>query len=295
MTVEKDQIKQVRDVFLITLVLNIVVAMSKLIYGLITSSLSMQADGFHSTLDSASNVLGIAALTVAAKPADEDHPYGHHKFEAMGAIAISFLMFLASFQVLREAANRLSGAQTIPEATAASYFIMVGTMIINFGVSKYEHRKSVELNNSLLAADAKHTASDIFVSLTVIITLVASQLRIPMLDLLGSVVIVFIILRAGYGIITAQLGYLLDQVVVDPKAVEQMVMSVDGVRGCHKIRSRGSMEQIFIDLHIQVDEQLSVKEGHVIASTVEQTLKTQFGGNVDVLVHIEEQQVSEPV
>jgi cation diffusion facilitator family transporter len=281
--------KQVRDVFLATLVLNLSVAAAKLICGFWTNSLSMIADGFHSTLDSSSNLLGIAAVTIAAKPPDADHTYGHRKFEAFGAIAISFLMFIASYEVLSEAIRRLTNSSTDrPETTVVSYVVMGVTILVNLFVTRYESKKAKELNNSLLSADAKHTASDIFVSMTVIITLIANQVHLPLLDLIGSVIIVFIILYAGYTIITAHLGYLMDEAVLDPKEVTATVLAVPGVKGCHKIRSRGNKENIFMDLHVQVDKDLSVEQAHEISFAVENTLKQAYPGTVDVLVHIED-------
>jgi cation diffusion facilitator family transporter len=249
----------------------------------------MTADGFHSALDASSNVLGIAALTISAKPPDDNHPYGHRKFEAFGAVAISFMMFFASWEVLSEAIRRITEVKPHePEAPLLSYVVMLITVAINFAVARYESRKSVELSNSLLAADSKHTASDIFVSMTVICTLVATQLKLPILDLIGSILIVCIILYAGFGIITAHLGYLMDEAVLDAKEVTSIVMQVPGVKGCHKIRSRGQRDHMFIDLHVQVDRHLSIEEAHEISFAVETAIKAHCEGFADVLVHIED-------
>lgn len=283
------RLKKTRQVFYITLALNMLVATGKLICGFWTGSLSMIADGFHSTLDSSSNILGITALTIAAKPPDANHPYGHRKSEALGAIAISFLMFFASYEVLSEAIKRLTDNNLhVAETTVASYIVMVITIVINIFVTRYERGKAKELNNALLSADAAHTASDIWVSLTVITTLIANQLHLPLLDLIGSIIIVFIILRAGYGIIAVHLGYLMDEAVLDPTEVTAVVLSVPGVKGCHKIRSRGTKEHIFMDLHVQVDKNMSVEEAHEISFAVEDTLRKTYPGFVDILVHIED-------
>lgn len=280
---------ETRKVFLITLALNVLVAAGKLVCGFWSGSLSMVADGFHSVLDSSSNILGIAALTISAKPADADHPYGHRKFEAFGAVAISFLMFLASWEVLSEAISRITSGHTpLPVTTPVSYVVMITTMVINIFVSRYEQRKATELNNALLSADAKHTATDVFVTLTVIITLIANQLHQPILDLVGSFIIVGIVLRAGFQIVATHIGYLVDEAVLDPKEVTALVLQVPGVQGCHKIRSRGTHDHIFMDLHVQVNKDLSVEEAHEISFAVEEKLKQSYDGFVDVLVHIED-------
>lgn len=264
-------------------------AAGKLITGFATGSLSMVADGFHSSLDASSNVLGIAAITAGAKPPDAGHPYGHRKFEALAAIGISFMMFFASYEVLSEAIRRLTEKDfVVPQTTLVSYVVMGVTILVNIFVTRYESRKAKELDNTLLAADAAHTASDIWVSVTVITTLIANQLHLKILDIVGSVIIVGIILRAGYGIIAAHLGYLMDEAVLDPSDVTAVVLSVPGVKGCHKIRSRGTKDHIFIDLHVQVDRNISVEQAHEISFAVEDKLRATYPGFVDVLVHIED-------
>jgi len=282
------KLRKARRVFFITLALNLAVAGGKLACGFVTGTLSMVADGFHSLLDATSNVVGIAGLTIALKPPDKGHPYGHRKFEAIGSIIISFFMFFASFEVLREAVERIvDGLQAVPQVGPVSYLVMLATMAINIGVSRYESRQGRELKVSLLVADSKHTLSDVFVSLTVIATLIAIQLHWPALDVVASILIVGFILKAGFDIIMSHLGVLVDAAVVDEEAVRELVLNVPGVTGCHKIRSRGSDDHVFVDLHVQVPAHLSIRDAHAISYRVEDELKSAWGGFVDVLVHVE--------
>lgn len=288
-TARSEQLRQARHVFVLTLGLNLLVAVAKLALGFSTNTLAMIADGFHSLLDASSNVIGIVGLSISLKPPDSGHPYGHRKFEALASICISFFMFLAGFEVLSEAMRRLlSGTPHVPLVGPLSYFVMFATMGINLLVSRYESRKGKEYKSDLLVADSKHTLSDVFVSLTVIGTLLAIQLKFTLLDLLASLAIVVVIFRAGFGIIMTHLGTLVDAAILDPSYVEKLVMEVPGVTGCHKIRSRGMRDQIFIDLHVQVPRHLSIEEAHTLSFKVEEKLKQAAGGVVDVLVHIED-------
>ncbi|MBI4533679.1 MAG: cation transporter [Candidatus Melainabacteria bacterium] len=278
-----------RQVFVITLGLNLAVAVGKLVWGFASGTLSMVADGFHSVLDASSNVIGILGLGIALKPPDAGHPYGHRKFEALAAISISFLMFLAAFQVLSEALHRMTSSElAMPIVSLVSYLIMLVTMAINFLVSRYERQKARELKSTLLLADAKHTLSDIYVSLTVIVALIAIQFKFPLLDIMASLVIVGVIFKAGFGIIMANLGTLVDAAILDPSYVEKLVLEVPGVTSCHKIRSRGMQDQVFLDLHVQVPKHLSIEEAHAISFQVENKLKDAAGSIIDVLVHVED-------
>ena len=282
------RLKEARTVFVQTLGLNLLVSFSKLGIGISTSTLSMIADGFHSLLDASSNILGIIGLTISSKPADEGHPYGHRKFEALAAIGISFLMFFACFEVISEVVKRIMSQGGAPESTPASYLVMVATIIINILVSRYESKKGAELHSRLLEADSKHTLSDVFVSIGVIVSLLAVNFKFYFVDVVASLLIVLVIFKAGYEIIQAHLGILVDAAALEPEEVKKLVLKVPGVLDCHKIRSRGLDDHIFIDLHVQVRGHITVEEGHKIAYQVEDLLMKEIGGVEDVMVHIEE-------
>lgn len=288
-TPRAEQLKKARRVFWLTLGLNLAVAAAKLSVGFVTGTLTMIADGLHSALDASANVVGIIALTISAKPPDAGHPYGHRKFEALAAMIISGFMFITCFEILQEAGRRLVAAEpATPAVGILSYLVMAATMLVNLGVSRYEARQARLLANELLAADAKHTLSDVYASAAVVATLVAIQMHFPLLDLVASLGIVLVIVRAGYGIIMTHLGLLVDAAILDPQFVEQIVMSVPGVSGCHKIRSRGMHDHVFLDLHVQVPRSLSIEEAHGISFLVEERIREAAGPSIDVLVHIED-------
>lgn len=278
-----------RLVFWQTLGLNLLVSAGKLICGFTTNTLSMVADGFHSLLDASSNIIGIVGLTISMKPPDDGHPYGHRKFEAIASIVISFMMFLACFNILSGIFERVAlNKPVVPTVGLVSYMVMAVTLVVNIIITTYEKKKAKELNSKLLAADAAHTLSDIFVSTGVVIALVAAQFQIYLVDAIASLFIVGFIFKAGFGIIMSNLGTLVDAAVLDPDYIERIVRSVPGVVSCHKIRSRGMQDHIFLDLHVQVPGHLTVEEGHKIAFAVEAKIKAQAEGVMDVVVHIEE-------
>jgi cation diffusion facilitator family transporter len=288
---KSDNLKAAQRVFALTLWLNLLVSVSKLIWGYHTNTLSLVADGFHSLLDAVANVVGIIGLNVSMKPADHDHPYGHRKFEAFSAMIISFFIFLTCFEIATHAFQRITsgGAADLPEINATSYIIIGLTLLVNLTVTWYESRQGKALNSELLKADARHTLSDCLVSISVIFSMVAVQMGFAWADTILAVIVSLIILRVGFDIIMVHLGALMDEAAVDPAEVRAIVMTVPGVLDCHKIRSRGMQDHIFIDLHIQVDSSLTVKEAHQISYAVEERLAQAFEGKVsDVLVHVEE-------
>lgn len=277
-----------RVVFVQTLGLNLLVSVAKLICGSATNLLSMTADGFHSLLDASSNIIGIIALSVAMKPADDGHPYGHRKFEALASIGIALLLFYAGFHIVGTAIDRCMFGGELPKVYPISYLVMITTILINFAVSRYEKLKSKDLGSQILYADSEHTLADIYVSFTVLAAVISVTFELYWLDIAASVFVVAMIVRAAVTIVSRNLGSLVDAAVVDSKAVEHLVLTVPGVLACHAIRSRGTADHMFIDLHIEVSPQLSVAEGHAIASAVEKVLSEGIAGVAEVTVHVED-------
>lgn len=282
--------KSAQQVFMLTLVFNLLVSFSKLFWGYHTHTLSITADGFHSLLDAVANVVGIVGLNVSMKPADHDHPYGHRKFEAIASMIISFFIFLTCFEIAGEGFSRFfSPTHTHPQVSPASYLLIGATLLINLGVSWYENKKGKELKSDLLKADAKHTMSDCMVSVAVIVSMMAVQFGVIWADTVLALIVALIILKVGFDLIMIHMSALTDEAVLDQSEVKAVVLSVSGVLDCHKIRSRGMQDHVFIDLHIQVDPRLTVKEAHTISYAVESKLESHYEGRVsDVLVHIEE-------
>lgn len=280
-----------RLIFLQVFGINLCISLAKLVCGFLTNTLSMVADGFHSILDTISNLIGIAGISTSLKPPDDKYPYGHKKFEALAAIAISFMMFTASLHVFTEVVDRyLEPEGKHPEVGLLSYVVIVGSIIVSYFVHKYEEKKAHELDSSLLEADAKHTLSDVLTSLAVVAALIGAQLKLYFVDGIASLAVVYFILKAGYEIIISHMGPLVDAAVHDTKTIAEIAIEVPGVVGVHKIRSRGAKDQSYIDMHIEVSGDLTVREGHLIASQVEQTLMQKLSGLAEVIVHLDEPQ-----
>jgi cation diffusion facilitator family transporter len=268
------------------LFLNLVVAAAKLAFGYATGTVSMISDGFHSLTDSASNVLGLAGARVSRKPPDEDHPYGHRKFETLAAAGIFVFLLLVVIEVLRSAIRRVSGGAA-PEVTAWSFGVMLVTIAINLFVVRYERREGRRLNSELLHADAMHTRSDVLTSCAVLISLAAVYAGYPVLDPIGGIVIAGFIAHSGWQIARETSSVLADHVALDEASIRNVVMSVPEVVGCHQIRSRGTADHIFLDLHVWFSGDTSLFEAHRLSHVVKDRLLDAFPQIKDAIIHIE--------
>lgn len=281
-----DRTFEVRKALLITLALNILVSVAKIIYGYITFSVSILSDGFHSLFDGVSNILGLIGIHIASHPPDDTHPYGHRKYETVFTIFIGVLMLLTCFEIFKKVYESFAGKQE-PIVNIASFLVMVITLFINIFVTTYEKRRGIALKSEFLIADAQHTKSDIYVSLGVILSLVFTKLGFPLADPVAGIIVGLLVAWAGISIIKDSTETLVDRTQADIKLIKKFTCSVDGVMECHDIRTRGAKSHIFIDLHILVNPFLSVEDAHKIADVVEQEIKDKMPDVVDVVVHVE--------
>ncbi|RJO65112.1 MAG: cation transporter [Candidatus Omnitrophota bacterium] len=287
MKVPRSRTAQTKDILIGILFLNWLVALLKIIFGVSSRCASMAADGFHSLSDGASNVIGLVGIHLAAKPKDIDHPYGHKKFETFFSLGIALLLCIVAFNLFKEGLARFSNPVS-PQVNTMSFLVMIFTMAINIGVMRYEHKKGRLLQSDLLVADSLHTRADIFVSCSVIITLVFIGFGYPLLDAVATILISFFIAFSAFEIAKNSSEILCDKVaIVDTKKVVDLVLTIPGVMTCHKIRTRGRQDDIYIDLHVQVRPDMHVGEAHEVSYKIEEAIKQGIAGVTDVVVHIE--------
>jgi cation diffusion facilitator family transporter len=285
-TMRSERIRTVRRTLWIVLGLNLAVAGAKLGYGLITGSVAMTADGFHSVFDGSSNVIGLLGMALAARPPDESHPYGHGKYETYASAAIGGMLVVAAWEVGWSAIEGLRAGARSPEVTVVSFLVMVLTLTVNTGVTTYERRVGRRVGSDLLLADASHTASDIIVSLGVIGSLVAVRLGYPVADPIIALLVALAIIRTAVTVLARAEATFSDRARLDVEAVNTSVVSVEGVQGCHSVRTRGSMSEVFVDLHAEVDPETTVERGQQISAAINERIRQAFPQVVDVLVHL---------
>jgi len=279
--------RAVTHVLLVTFLLNLVVAAGKLLVGTVVNSLSMVADGIHSLVDASSNIVGFVSVLFASKPADEDHPYGHQKFEVVASLGIALMMGITCVEILRTAFGRLKDPSSVPDPTLLAFGVMGATMAVNAWVSWYEGKKGRELNSPVLSADSAHTNSDILASFSVLAALAGAKMGWGFLDLVAAVIVVVIIAKAAWEIVNQSLQVLSDRIMLDPGKVARIVKAIPGVVSCHKVRSRGMPGNIFVDLHIQVSPKLPTLKSHALTHKVMAMVKEAIPGISEVFVHTE--------
>jgi len=251
-----------------------------------TGVLAVVADGFHSLVDSSSNLIGLAAISLARRPADDHHPYGYQRYETLGALSIGVLMLVAAWEIASAIIERyLQGGE--PEIDLISLVLVMMTFPVNLVVVILERRSGRQLQSEILLADARHTQTDLYVTGSVLFSLVGIWLGWVWLDLVVAAGVVVLIVRSAIGILRDASLWLTDRMVVDIDQVAEVAYSVPGVLFVHRIRSRGTPEAAFVDLHVKVSPSMSTSRAHAIASEVERRMVTEVETVKEVLVHIE--------
>lgn len=283
-----DNRSRVRKVLIITLLLNLFVMVLKAGVGWLTGSLSLLADALHSVTDSANNVLGLIASRFSSPEPDRDHPYGHQKFEAVGALGIAAFLGIACFEILQGAIEHLITPHHDPvRISPQELWLLLLVLGVNIFVAFYERREGLRVGSAILIADAKHTMSDIWVTISVMGGLVGIWAwGLQWLDVVLAFPVAVLVFYSGWSVLKDNLPSLVDEMAIAPEAIHAIAMQVPGVLNCHDIASRGIVgRQIFIEMHLIVSA-TDVETAHQITEAVEDRLEERFSP-ARILIHIE--------
>lgn len=277
---------RIKRVLLGLLVANLAVVGAKFVIGLSTGSLAVLGDGVHSAVDAMNNVLALAVTHIAAKAPDEDHPYGHGKFETLGALAIVVFLSISGFELVKGAVQRLAAGAPVITLAPLELGVLLGTLAVNAGVAFYETREGRRLASPLLLADASHTRADVFITLGVLAGVLAAQAGFTFADPVVALVVAGAIAVLAYQIVRRSVPVLVDEQAHPTSVIRRSAESVAGVVRAYHIRSRGALGEAFAELTIAVDGAASVEVAHQIADQVEERLRHDLRFT-DVVVHVE--------
>ncbi|MEO8336539.1 MAG: cation diffusion facilitator family transporter [bacterium] len=279
--------KDVRRALLVVLALNALSAALKVSVGARTGALTVLGAALESVLDMLSNGVAILAVSVASREPDDDHPYGHEKFETLGTLGIVCFLSITCFELLRQSVGELIGRHIVPRATMADALLLVASLVVNLFVVVYERRRGRALSSTLLLADASHTASDIFVTALALASLALSQLGYLYADAALGVIVALLIAWSGYQILRHSIPVLVDARAVEAGRLAEIVASIPGVKGVRAARSRRtSSGHLFAEVTILVDGATSVTDAHDFTDDVERAIARELG-TAEAIVHVE--------
>jgi cation diffusion facilitator family transporter len=277
----------VKRVLLIALAVNVSMTLLKLVIGLLTGSLAVLADAMHSATDGLSSLLGLITNGLSDPRPDRDHPYGHDKYEGLGALAIAGFILFTAFEILKSSLERIAAGLPPLRLDGHDLLLLLIVLGCNLLLAGYERSQGRRLGSQLVLADAKHTTSDIWTTVVVLAGLAGMlTLGIEWLDVAMAIPLCVLLVRACWQVLSSNLPWLVDQIAIAPEAIHEVAMTVPGVLNVHDIASRGVLGQrVFIELHMVVDAN-DLPTAHRITELVEEHLEARFGP-VRCTIHLE--------
>ena len=274
---------KVRQVLLIEGAVNVLIALIKLVVGLMVQSTAIIADAAHSLTDVANNGLAFIAINYSEKPADDDHRYGHHKYETLAVFALAMSLVIVAFEVVTSAIGRFN---TTPEQSDVALWLMVLCILVNTALTYWEHGWAKKLNSTLLHADAKHTLSDVLTSVAIIVGWQIASRGYPWVDALFAIIVAGVIVFFAYRLFKQAIPVLVDSTFLDESAVRKAILALPKVHQVSRVRSCYDGKHLSVDVIIAVKPDLSTTDSHRVADDVEALLATQFEAQ-DIIVHVE--------
>ncbi|MGB0713627.1 MAG: cation diffusion facilitator family transporter [Gammaproteobacteria bacterium] len=278
-----------KRVTIVGALVNLVLSVAKVLAGVLGHSAALIADGIHSLSDLASDVMVWVAAHHGHKDADDDHPYGHGRFETLATAALGLLLIAVALGIGIDAIARLmdTDVDSVPSQLA------LWVTVISIGSKEFLYHYTVaaarRINSSMLRANAWHHRSDAVSSIVVLVGIVGAQLGLPLLDPVAALVVGVMVARIGWELGWSAVEELVDK-GLDPERVreiEQCIEAVPGVRDLHMLRTRRTGAEALADVHILVNSRVSVSEGHQIAEEVRHALVRDIDELGDVTVHID--------
>jgi len=291
----RDGTHEKRSVALSSVLAAVGLTLFKIIVGLTTGSLGILAEAAHSGLDLMAAAMTFLAVRLSGKPADRNHLYGHGKVENLSALFETLLLLITCFWIIYEATHRLLYHAVALKVTLWSFAVMITSIVVDLSRSRALYRTAKRYNSQALEADALHFSTDIWSSGVVILGLVLVKASggapsLAFLHQADSVAAILVGLIVVY--VSGRLGWRTVQALLDvaPSGLEKKIISVvellPGVTDCHNVRVRYSGPQLFVDIHVLVDGNQTLKEAHNLTEEIERAIQ-KLAPDADVTVHPE--------
>ncbi|HDI10243.1 MAG TPA: cation transporter [Euryarchaeota archaeon] len=258
--------------------------LSKLVIGIMTNSLAIVSDALHSLSDVFTDLLGLMGVRISERPEDEDHHYGHYKYEAIVSFTIGILILLSSTYIFKEGVERVLHGAVI-EIRASSFLVVGIGSVVAYLLSKYEENVGKEVESLTLIAESKHALSDSISSFSVLICLFLISRGFWFLDVLVSLGIFLFLVRLGVKMVWKSSEILSDKSWIDPSVILEEVGKVEGVLDVHDVKSRWDGKNRYIEMHLVLRGDLSLEKAHEIADEVERIVERKF--NAKATIHME--------
>lgn len=288
--IKSNRYQATRNVTLVGVLVNTMLSVAQLVGGLFFNSQALIADGVHTLSDLASDFVVLVAAKIASKDADDDHPYGHGRFETVATVILGLALVGVAIGITINAVGRMLHPERLTQPETLALFFAVLAIVSKESLYHYTMRVAKRIDSKMLIANAWHHRSDAISSVFVAVGIIGSVFfQIPWLDALAAILVAILIFYMGVKLILDSTMELVDTAIEPEQTaqINQLINSIEGVEHMHMLRTRKMGNTILVDVHLQVNSYLSVSEGHFIAEQAIQNLRQKFPEMQDITVHID--------
>jgi len=275
---------------LVSIAVNVLLAATKIVAGMVGNAYALVADGIESTMDVFSSLVVWSGLRIAARPPDDSHPYGHGKAESIAGVGVAVMLFAAALLIAVQSIQEIRHPHHAPEPYTLAVLVVV--VVLKESMFRYVHRAGEALGSGALRGDAWHHRSDAITSVAAFVGISVALLGgegYEIADDCAALAACTVIVFNAFRLLRPALNEVMDAAVAGAteERIRAVAGAVDGVVAVEKCRIRKSGTGLLMDIHIEVDGELSVRNGHEIAHVVKDALLAARFGVVDVVVHVE--------
>ncbi len=293
-----ERYREARHVTLIGSVVDLLLGVTKILAGFVGNSQALIADGVHSLSDLATDIIVLFAMKHGSCAADEEHPYGHGRIETLATVVLGVALLAVAIGIAYDAGLRLLNPELLPQPGWLALSVAAISIAAKEAIYHYTLRAANRLDSPLLRANAWHSRSDAISSLVVVIGVIGAMNGVIWLDAVAAIAVGAMVGKIGIGLAWHSSQELIDR-AMEPEQVAGIraaILSVNGVKALHMLRTRRMANDGLVDVHILVEPKSSVYEGHLISERVRQAVMEKVDGITEVMVHIdpEDDEISAP-
>lgn len=275
-------------ILIITILMNLILVIGKILGGYFANSKALLADGLHSASDVITSLGVITGLAMAKKPRDAEHQYGHEKIETIITFLLAIVLLYIGAKIGIESIFSLINGELVVPGKSALYIALV-----SIGIKEFQYQITYRIgkknNSNALIADAWHHRSDALSSIAVFIGVAGARIGFSILDIIAGIIVSFIVIKVGFDIFKECFQELMDVSIhlEELERLRELILQHKGVFHISDIRTRKHGSKVFVDIRISVDSSIDIYDGHLIAEEVEKLIKTQVKNVKDVVVHLD--------
>ena len=272
----------------VSVAVNVVLSTTQIVVGVMAKSQALIADGIHSLSDLVADFVVLLASRHSRKGPDADHHYGHHRYETAASMVLGVLLLSVGVGMLWSAVGKLSTPESIPDVKPIALYVAVFTLLSKELLFRYMLHAAERVRSSMLVANAWHARSDAASSLVVALGIVGNLMGYPLLDPVAALIVGFMVGKMGWEFAWNALSDLMDRSATQEQIdqIHTLLRETPGVAGVHDVRTRKMGDMIVVDAHLEVDGELTVRQGHDIASAARERVMGALPV-LDVMTHLD--------